>query len=151
MPSIDPGAAAMAAQCRHYAMCKIDYLGTGICPSGPDRGFVAFYPEGRMDLVRGLAEGRIPVTEALLESADTCTMCGLCDGQCHFVTGMRPTEVMQALMDYVAEFRRAVWIAALTAHSTPIRMNTFITTTFPKIFFGKEKMQLHHHRFLILV
>jgi hypothetical protein len=121
MPSIDPGAAATAARCRHYAMCKIDYLGTGICPSGPDRGFVAFYPEGRMDLVRGLAEGRIPVTEALLESADTCTMCGLCDGQCHFVTGMRPTEAMQALKDYVAEFRRAGGEVLRPVEDEPLR------------------------------
>jgi hypothetical protein len=38
MPRIDPEARSAAAQCRHYAMCKIDYLGTGICASGPERG-----------------------------------------------------------------------------------------------------------------
>lgn len=106
MPRIDADVLATAAQCRHYAMCKIDYLGNGLCASGPERGFVTFYPQGRMDLYRGLAEGRIPVTEALLESADTCTLCGICDPQCHFVTGMRPTAVMRALKDYVAEYRR---------------------------------------------
>ena len=106
MPRIDPGILAVAARCRHYAMCKIDYLGTGVCASGPERGFVTFYPQGRMDLVRGLAEGRVAVTEALAEAADTCTLCGLCDPQCHFVTGMRPVAVMRALKDYVAEFRR---------------------------------------------
>jgi hypothetical protein len=106
MPQIDADILATAAQCRHYAMCKIDYLGNGLCASGPERGFVTFYPQGRMDLYRGLAEGRIPVTEALLESADTCTLCGICDPQCHFVTGMRPTAVMRALKDYVAEYRR---------------------------------------------
>lgn len=106
MPRIDADVLATAAQCRHYAMCKIDYLGNGLCASGPERGFVTFYPQGRMDLYRGLAEGRIPVTEALLESADTCTLCGICDPQCHFVTGMRPTAVMRALKDYIAEYRR---------------------------------------------
>ena len=106
MPRIDADVLATAAQCRHYAMCKIDYLGNGLCASGPERGFVTFYPQGRMDLYRGLAEGRIQVTEALLESADTCTLCGICDPQCHFVTGMRPTAVMRALKDYVAEYRR---------------------------------------------
>jgi hypothetical protein len=106
MPQIDDNARATAAQCRHYAMCKIDYLATGLCPSGPDKGFVTYYPQGRMDLYRGLAEGRIPVTEALLDSADTCTLCGVCDAQCHFVTGMRPTSVMRALKDYVEGFRR---------------------------------------------
>jgi hypothetical protein len=121
MPKIAPEARAMAAQCRHYAMCKIDYLGTGLCASGPERGFVTFYPQGRMDLVRGLAEGRIPVTEALLESADTCTMCGLCDGQCHFVTGMRPTAVMASLKDYVADFRRAGGEAVRPDEDEPLR------------------------------
>jgi hypothetical protein len=106
MPKIERDAAATAAQCRHYAMCKIDYLGTGLCPSGPEKGFVTYYPQGRMDLYRGLAEGRVPVTEALLEAADTCTLCGICDGQCHFVTGMQPTSVMRALKDAVEEHRR---------------------------------------------
>lgn len=106
MPKIDRDAAATAAQCRHYAMCKIDYLATGLCPSGPEKHFVTYYPQGRMDLYRGLAEGRIPVTEALLDAADTCTLCGICDGQCHFVTGMQPTSVMRALKDAVEEHRR---------------------------------------------
>jgi hypothetical protein len=106
MPQIVPEARTLAAQCRHYAMCKIDYLATGLCPSGPEKHFVTYYPQGRMDLYRGLAEGRIPVTEALLDAADTCTMCGICDAQCHFVTGMQPTTVMRALKDYVEAFRR---------------------------------------------
>jgi len=106
MPQIKDDIAAVAAQCRHYAMCKIDYLATGICPSGPERHFVTFYPQGRMDLYRGLAEKRIPVTEALVAAADTCTMCGRCDPQCHFVTGLMPTSVMRALKDFVEEHRR---------------------------------------------
>lgn len=47
MPRIVPEARAAAARCRHYAMCKIDYLGTGLCPSGPEKGFVTYYPQGR--------------------------------------------------------------------------------------------------------
>jgi hypothetical protein len=100
---IDESARKTAAQCRHYAMCKIDYLDTGLCPSGPERHYVAFYPQGRMDLYRALAEGLIPMTEALVEAADTCTLCGICDKQCHFVTGMRPVKVMEALKDHVRE------------------------------------------------
>ena len=98
---IEESAGRTAAQCRHYAMCKIDYLGTGLCPSGPERHYVTFYPQGRMDLCRALAEGLIQVTEALVDSADTCTLCGACDKQCHFVTGMRPVKVMRALKDHV--------------------------------------------------
>ncbi len=102
---IDSEARMMAAQCRHYAMCKIDYLGTGICPSGAERHFVSYYPQGRMDIYRGLAEGVLPVTEVLLDIADTCTLCGLCEMQCHFVTGLRPSRVMAALKDYAAVHR----------------------------------------------
>jgi FAD/FMN-containing dehydrogenase len=101
---IDPGARQTAAQCRHYAMCKIDYLGTGVCPSGPEKGFVAYYPQGRMDLYRALADGLIPVTEGLVDAADTCTLCGVCDLQCHFVTGMRPVTVMRALKSFVRKY-----------------------------------------------
>jgi hypothetical protein len=86
-------------------MCKIDYLATGLCPSGPEKRYVAYYPQGRMDITRALADGLIPVTEALLDIADTCTLCGICDPQCHFVTGMEPTAVMRALKDYVEEYR----------------------------------------------
>ena len=100
---IDENARKTAAQCRHYAMCKIDYLDTGLCPSGPGRHYVTFYPQGRMDLYRALAEGLIPMTEALVEAADTCTLCGICDKQCHFVTGLRPIKVMEALKDHVGE------------------------------------------------
>ncbi len=98
---IDQRARRTAAQCRHYAMCKIDYLGTGLCPSGPEKGYVTYYPQGRMDLYRALADDLIPVTEALVDAADTCTLCGICDMQCHFVTGMRPVEVMRALKGFV--------------------------------------------------
>jgi hypothetical protein len=96
-----------ASQCRHYAMCKIDYLGTGLCPAGREHQYVAYYPQGRMDLCHALAEGIIPVTEGLLDIARTCTLCGLCDLQCHFVTGMRPMKVMKALKEHVESSREA--------------------------------------------
>jgi hypothetical protein len=121
MPKIDPEARASASQCRHYAMCKIDYLATGLCPSGPEKRFVTYYPQGRMDLYRGLAEGRIPVTEALLEAADTCTLCGVCDPQCHFATGLQPTSVMRALKDYVEDHRRENGPVVRTAEDEGLR------------------------------
>jgi FAD binding domain len=99
--TIDDSVRQTAAQCRHYAMCKIDYLRTGLCPSGPEKQYVAYYPQGRMDLYRALVDDLIPVTEALIDAAETCTLCGICDVQCHFVTGMRPMKVMQALKDHV--------------------------------------------------
>jgi hypothetical protein len=106
MTDISEEAKKIASQCRHYAMCKIDFLGTGLCPSGPEKHYVSYYPQGRMDIYCALAENLIPVTEGLLDIADTCSLCGICDKQCHFVTGMRPTKVMQALKDYVADWRK---------------------------------------------
>jgi len=98
-------AARIAANCRHYAMCKIDFLGTGLCPSAGLGNFVTYYPQGRMDVYHALAEGRIPISERLLDIADTCTLCGICDRQCYFVTGLRPMRVMRALKAEVARHR----------------------------------------------
>jgi hypothetical protein len=93
-----------AKSCRHYAMCKIDFLGSGVCASGTERRYTSFYPEGRMDLYAALAEGKIPVTQQSVEIADSCDLCGKCDFQCYFVTEMRPSRVMRALKDHVAAF-----------------------------------------------
>jgi hypothetical protein len=99
---IPKDAEGMAAHCRHYAMCKIDFLGTGVCPSGEAKRYVSYYPQGRMDLYDALVKGLIPVTEGLLDIVSSCTLCGVCDMQCHFVTGMRPSVVMRALKERVA-------------------------------------------------
>jgi hypothetical protein len=95
-----------AKNCRHYAMCKIDFLGSGVCPSGLEKHYVSFYPQGRMDLYAALAEGKIPVTEKCVEIADSCDLCGKCDYQCYFVTEMRPTAVMKGLKALVADHIR---------------------------------------------
>ena len=94
----------IAKNCRHYAMCKIDFLGTGVCASGLEKQYVSFYPEGRMDLYAALAEGTIPVTEKCVEIADSCNLCGKCDFQCYFVNEMRPSKVMKALKDHVSAY-----------------------------------------------
>jgi hypothetical protein len=90
-----------AKSCRHYAMCKIDFLGSGLCKSGAERHYVSFYPQGRMDLYAALAENRIPVTEKCVEIAESCDLCGRCDFQCYFVTEMKPSIVMKALKKHV--------------------------------------------------
>lgn len=98
---ISEEAKKIAAQCRHYAMCKIDFLETGLCPPGQEKHYVAYYPQGRMDLCHALSENLIPVTDGLVDIARTCNLCGICDRQCHFVTGMRPVKVMKALKDHI--------------------------------------------------
>ncbi len=94
-----------AKNCRHYAMCKIDFLGNGVCASGLKKHFVSYYPQGRMLLSAALAEHRIPITEKCLEIADTCDLCGRCDYQCYFITELRPTLVMKALKAEIARHR----------------------------------------------
>lgn len=94
-------ASRIAAQCRHYAMCKIDFLGTGLCKPGADNHYVSYYPQGRMDIYHAIAKEQIPVTERLVDIAETCNLCGICDKQCYFVTELRPIKVMEALKDYV--------------------------------------------------
>ena len=92
----------IAKNCRHYAMCKIDFLGSGVCASGLEKRYVSYYPEGRMDLYAALAEHKVPVTETCVDIAASCDLCGKCDYQCYFVTELRPTRVMAALKDLVA-------------------------------------------------
>lgn len=96
-------ALAIAKNCRHYAMCKIDFLGSGVCASGLERHYVSFYPEGRMDLYAALAESAIPVTEKCVEIANSCNLCGKCDYQCYFVNELRPSKVMKALKDLIGD------------------------------------------------
>jgi UDP-N-acetylenolpyruvoylglucosamine reductase len=93
-----------ARNCRHYAMCKIDFLGSGVCESGLEKHFVSFYPQGRMILYEALTEKKITVTEKCVEIADSCNLCGKCDYQCYFLNEMRPTKVMEALKNHVETF-----------------------------------------------
>jgi len=93
-----------ARNCRHYAMCKIDFLGSGVCDSGLEKHYVSFYPQGRMILYETLAENKIPVTEKCIEIADSCDLCGKCDYQCYFLNEMRPSMVMKALKNHVETF-----------------------------------------------
>lgn len=94
----------LAKKCRHYAMCKVDFLGSGVCASGLENLYVSFFPQGRMDLYVAIYEKVIPVTEKCVEIAYGCDLCGICDYQCYFVNEMRPTKVMKALKDYVDSY-----------------------------------------------
>lgn len=93
-----------AKNCRHYAMCKIDFLGSGVCASGLEKHFVSYYPQGRMILYEALAEKKISVTEKCVEIADSCNLCGKCDYQCYFLNEMRPVKVMEALKNHIDTF-----------------------------------------------
>jgi len=94
----------IAKNCRHYAMCKIDFLGNGVCASGQEKHYVSFYPEGRMDIYAAIADHTIPVTEKCIEIANSCNLCGKCDYQCYFVNELRPSKVMKALKDHIGAY-----------------------------------------------
>jgi len=95
------GVKHIAAKCVHFGMCKIDFLGTGVCPSGAKHKYTSYYPQGGMEIASALANKLIPVTERLIDIARSCTLCGICDKQCYFVTELRPMKVMEALKKYV--------------------------------------------------
>ena len=102
-------------------MCKIDYLGTGLCPPGKKHHYVSYYPQGRMDLYAALAARLVPVTDELVRIAETCTLCGVCDLQCHFVTGLRPLRVMKALKDRVEDYLKSGGSPVAVAADEPLR------------------------------
>ena len=87
----------------HCAMCRLDFLGTGVCQSGKKHGFVAYWPQGRIEIYRALKEGTLAPTQQLIDIADTCNLCGACDKQCSFITNRRPMIVQKALKDYVED------------------------------------------------
>ena len=49
-----------ARNCRHYAMCKIDFLGGGVCDSGLEKHFVSYYPQGSMFLTKHFLKIKFP-------------------------------------------------------------------------------------------
>lgn len=90
----------------HCGMCKVDFLGTGLCPSGEEHGFAAYWPEGKMEILKALHDGRLRPTEKLVEIAESCTLCGVCDRQCHFITHLRPQKVCEAIKEHVDHLDR---------------------------------------------
>jgi hypothetical protein len=91
----------------HCGMCKIDFLESGLCPAGQKHGFIAYWPEGRMEILKALAEDRLKPTEKLFEIANSCSLCGFCDRQCNFAMHLRPEKVAGALKDYVDNMDRS--------------------------------------------
>lgn len=96
-------AGTVAEKASHCGMCRIDYLGTGLCPAGTQHGYYAYWPCGRNELFKALRDKRITPTRRLKQIVDSCTLCGACDKQCSFVNNLQPTVVQKALKDYVSK------------------------------------------------
>ena len=84
----------------HCGMCRFDFLGTGLCPSGKKYGFLAYWPQGRMQLFKNLTSGKVKPTKKLIDIVTSCSLCGICDKQCNFATQLRPEKVARALKEY---------------------------------------------------
>jgi len=84
----------------HCGMCRFDFLETGLCPSGKKYGFLAYWPQGRMQIFKNLMSGKVRPTKKLIEIANSCSLCGICDKQCNFATQLRPEKVARALKEY---------------------------------------------------
>jgi hypothetical protein len=84
----------------HCGMCRFDFLKTGLCPSGKKYGYLAYWPQGRMQIYKNLMTGRVKPSEKLIEIVNSCSLCGICDKQCNFATQLRPEKVAKALKEY---------------------------------------------------
>jgi len=93
-------AVAIAKKGTHCGMCRFDFLGSGVCPAGKKHGFLAYWPQGRMEIVKQLDSGRVKPTKKLIDIVNSCNLCGICDKQCNFATQLRPEKVAKALKDY---------------------------------------------------
>src|SRR5690242_11657682 len=98
--------AEAAELCPGYAMCHIDFLGTGVCPVAKKRRYAAFYPQGRLQVISAYRRGYLPLTRKLIEIALSCRFCGICDRQCYFIAGLRPMELFRAFAKHIAPLRR---------------------------------------------
>jgi hypothetical protein len=99
--SILEKAVAIAEKGTHCGMCRFDFLGSGVCPAGKKHGYLAYWPQGRMELVKHLNAGRVKPTDKLVDIVESCNLCGICDKQCNFTTQLRPEKVSKALKEYV--------------------------------------------------
>ena len=105
-----------------------------VCPSFEVTRQESFSPRGRMALVKGMLEGRLPVSALFEDRLDTCTSCLGCEAVCASsvpVTGIiqaaRELAVMQAGTGLIKRIvaaalksghvmRASAWLAPLALH-----------------------------------
>jgi Fe-S oxidoreductase len=126
-------------KCRycHYVFapdCR-DEKFVSICPSGERWRFDAYYASGKMEIARGLVEGRLKWSEDLAHILYTCTTCGACHiwgefiGRCYplfiierlrkgYVENVGPLPNHKALLERVAKYGNIYGIS--THYSTSL-------------------------------
>ncbi len=95
--------------CLHCHLCYVANWHTidgwmPICPSAAYFGFESFYASGRIEITRGIVEGKITeATDRLMKIIYSCTGCGACREQCHSLSGFK-ADHLQLFVDLKAKY-----------------------------------------------
>ncbi len=120
------------ARCIHCRACQYAYSGepdreglseeyTGMlqgCPAGIYFGWEGYFNSGKQWIARALLNGEIRPSKEMLEVAEACTTCGMCESQCpNYIDTVHVTEELRAAiiesgiepLDKHGKFREAVF------------------------------------------
>ena len=99
------------ARCIHCRACQYAYSGepdkegeneeyTGMlqgCPAGIYYGWEGYFNSGKQWMARAFLNGELPPSKELLEVAEACTTCGMCETQCpNYIDTVHVTEALRA-------------------------------------------------------
>jgi len=99
------------ARCIHCRACQYAYSNepdregeneeyTGMlqgCPAGLYYGWEGYYNSGKQWMARAFLNGELPASKELLEVAEACTTCGMCETQCpNYIDTVAVTEALRA-------------------------------------------------------
>jgi len=99
------------ARCIHCRACQYAYSGepdregeteeyTGMlqgCPAGIYHGWEGYFNSGKQWIARAFLNGEIKPSKEMLEVAEACTTCGMCETQCpNYIDTVQVTEALRA-------------------------------------------------------
>ena len=99
------------ARCIHCRACQYAYSNepdregkdetyTGMlqgCPAGLYFGWEGYYNSGKQWMARAFLNGELPASKELLEVAEACTTCAMCETQCpNYIDTVHITEALRA-------------------------------------------------------
>ncbi|MCX5659354.1 MAG: heterodisulfide reductase-related iron-sulfur binding cluster [Planctomycetota bacterium] len=119
---LDPRTYDRALGCVHCGLCL------PACPTYTENGLEADSPRGRIYLMKGLADGKIELTNSVVEHLDLCLDCRACETAC-------PSGVVYH--ELIEETR-----ARLAEHRTPTLVDRLVETIFFHIFTYPLRLKL---------